>query len=268
MDFEEFEKVARDAFEAIPEQYREGIDGLVVSRDVERHPTLPDIYTLGYCDTESYPSDWVGPETTRSVVVLYYGSFRRLSRQDPDFDWQGEIHETVEHEVKHHLEWLAAEDGLEDVDYAMDESFKRSQGVEWDPWYWQAGDPVGRGTYVVEDQVYVERGFTAEEFEKAGRVRFDWRGRSYEVDLPEELGDLHFLWIAEGVEDPPPFLELVLVRRRSWWEDAKRLFSSSRPRVLESEALARPVERDGAADRAAASEGTDPRPVDPGGGDG
>ena len=99
MKYSEFERIALDAFEAVPEQYREGIDGLVVSRETVAHPTLPDIYTLGHCDTESYPSDFVGPDTTRSVVILYYGSFKNLARKDPDFDWEAEIHETVQHEI-------------------------------------------------------------------------------------------------------------------------------------------------------------------------
>lgn len=243
MKFRQFERVAREAFDAIPPEYREGIDGLVVSRKAERHPTLPDIYTLGYCDTESYPSDWVGPETTRSVVILFWGSFRELARMSDDFDWEAEIHETVEHEVRHHLEWLAAEDQLGDVDYAMDESFKRGEGLEWDPWYWQHGEPLGDGAHVVEDQVYVEVPLASKDFDEAETIRFRWQRREYEIDRPEELGDLHFVLVEGGVERAPPFLELVLVRRRSWWEDARRLFSSSRLRILESEAVARPVGR-------------------------
>jgi len=228
-------------FETIPEVYRRGVDGLVVSRESVGHPSLPDVYTLGHCDTEVYPSDWSGPDTVRSVLVLYYGSFRNLARLDPDLDWEAEIHETVEHELKHHLESLAGEDELEDVDYAMDESFKRSEGLEWDPWYFQRGEPLWEGGYAVEDQVYLEQVWSVEEFEKLGVLRMRWRGRAYEVDRPEELGDLHFVWIREGVRDPPPFLELVLVRKRSWWEDLKRLAGASRMDVLESEAVARAV---------------------------
>ena len=242
MKFRDCERVAREAFDAVPDHYKEGIDGLVVSREVARHPTLPDIYTLGYCDTESYPSDFVGPDTTRSTVVLYWGSFRQLAREAPDFDWEAEIHETVEHEIRHHLDWLAGQDELGDVDYAMDESFKRGEGLEWDPWYWQHGEPTPDGAYVVEDQVYVERGFTEAEFERADTVRFTWRRREYELDRPDELGDLHFVLVEGGVDRPPPFMEVVLVRRRSWWEDVRRLFGSSRPRILESEAVARPTE--------------------------
>ena len=221
--------------------YREGVDGLVVSRESLGHPTLPDIYTLGQCDTEAYPSDWSGPDTVRSVLVLYYGSFRSLARLDPAFDWEAEIHETVEHELRHHLESLAGGDALGDVDYAMDESFKRGEGLEWDPWYFQRGDPLEDGGYAVEDQVYLEQVWSAEAFEEAEALRLTWRGRGYEIEAPDRLGDIHFVLIRSGVLDPPRQLELVLVRKRSWWEDVKRLIGSSRPEVLESEAVARPV---------------------------
>lgn len=257
MKYQEFERVAEEAFDAIPDQYKEGIDALVVSRETVRHPTLPDIFTLGYCDTEAYPSDWSGPETVRSIIRIHYGSFQRLAALDPDFDWEAEIFETVQHEVKHHLEYLAAEDQLGDVDYVLDESFKRAEGLEFDPWYWQRGEPVGHGAYVAEDQVYVEVSLTAAEMEEARAVLFKWRGRSYAFDPPDELGDVHFVWITEGVERPPPWLEVVLVRKRTWWEDVKRLVSSSRNRILESEAVARPA-------GAGPAPGPPERPVSPG----
>lgn len=182
------------------------------------------------------------------MVVLYYGSFRSLARMDPGFDWEAEIHETVEHEVKHHLEWLAGRDELGDVDYALDESYKRGEGLDWDPWYYQRGEPLEGGVYVAEDQVYVEQVWTSEAFEKADAVGFLWKGRAYEVDRPDELGDVHFVWIRGGIQDPPALLELVLVRKRSWWEDARRILGTSRLRVLESEAEARPAAREAARD--------------------
>ena len=142
MRFREFERAARRAFGEIPEEYTSGLDGLSVRQEALPHPVFPDIYTLGMCSTESYPSDWQGPETTRSVVALYYGSFRELSRLDPGFDWEGELWETLTHEVRHHLESLADQDELGGVDYAMEESFKRSEGLDFDPCYYQSGDEI------------------------------------------------------------------------------------------------------------------------------
>jgi predicted Zn-dependent protease with MMP-like domain len=233
--YAEFERVAMEAFEAVPEHFREGIDGLVVSREAVPHPSLPDIYTLGHCDTESYPSDFSGPDTTRSVVVLYYGSFKNLARKDRDFDWEAEIYETVEHEIRHHLESLADEDDLGGVDYALDEDFKRDEGLEWDPWYYQKGSREGDGVFAVEDRVFLEQSWSAPDFEHAAWVRFRWRDQEYRIARPDTLGDVHYV-LLHGVDKAPPVLELVLVRRRTWWEDVKRLVGTSRPVVLESDA--------------------------------
>jgi len=235
MDLKRFTAAAQTAYDEIPEEYKAGIDGLVIERRADRHPTLRDIYTLGMCDTESYLSDWVGPDTTRSRVILYYGSFRAMAQLDPDFDWEAEIHETVQHEVRHHLEALSGEDALDEVDYAMDESFKRGQGLDFDPWFWQSGMPMGRGVHVVEDQVFLDQEWSGADFDAAEEIRVRWRGSEYRIPRPDELGDLHFV-LLRGMADPPPWFELVLVRKRSWWEDARRLFSTSRPRVLQSEA--------------------------------
>ncbi|NIP79913.1 MAG: hypothetical protein GWM90_12100, partial [Gemmatimonadetes bacterium] len=162
MDLAAFEREATRVWEEIPDEYRSGVDGLVIDRGDRAHPTLPDIYTLGECLTESYPSDWGGPDTTRSVLVLYYGSFRRLDGLDPEFDWEYEIWETVTHELRHHLESLALEDALEDVDYAMDENFKRFQGDPFDPYFFRSGEQVAPGVYEVERDIFLEHHYRGE----------------------------------------------------------------------------------------------------------
>ena len=235
MKFAAFRAIAERAFEEIPERFKTGIEGLIVSHAVVPHPDLPGIYTLGECITESWPSDWQGPDTTRSSVVLYWGSFKNLSAQDPEFDWDEEIWETLTHELRHHLESLAAEDQLDDIDYAMDEGFQRAEGLEFDPWYYQRGDPEGVGTYRVERHVFLEQLWPAGRFEAVGEIPFNWRGRRWAVARPERLGDVHFVWV-DGVTEPPETLELVLVRRRSWWEVATGLLRANRIEVLESEA--------------------------------
>jgi hypothetical protein len=173
------------------------------------------------------------------MVVLFYGSFRNLARLDPDFDWEAEIYETVEHEIRHHLESLANQDQLGGVDYALDEDFKRSEGRDWDPWYYQSGDTAGNGLFVVEDLAFIEQEWSGAKFERAEEIDFEWRGVAYRIARPDTLGDVHYVRI-DGVEGARS-LELVLVRRRSWWEDAKRLVGASRPVVLESDAHAQPI---------------------------
>ncbi len=211
----------------------------MVSREALPDPSHADAWVLGHCLTESYPSDWTGPETTRSLVVLYWGSFRSLARRDESFDWEEELWETLTHELRHHLESLAREDALEGVDYAVEETFKRDDGVDFDPWYYQRGEELAKGVFRVERSFYLEQVWRVEAFERAERIAFEWHGTRYRIPRPERLGDVHFVWI-EGADTGPASLELVLVRRRSWWEDVRRLGSMYRPVVLESEAEAEP----------------------------
>lgn len=239
MDFDEFERTARAAFEAIPPEYREGVDALVIDRTAEAHPHLPEIWTLGHCDTESYPSDFESAETVRSTIRLFWGSFRRLADQDDDFDWVAEIHETIEHEVKHHLEWLAGEDALGDVDAVLEQDFRREGdhggGLDWDPEYYRWGEEISPGVFAAEDLVFIEIVLSASDLKLRDGIDFALQGRWYTIPAPAELGDVHFVRV-DGLPLEGARVEVVLVRKRSWIEDARRLFGSSRPRVLESEA--------------------------------
>ena len=242
MDFAAFELASRAVFDDIPPRYREGVDGLVVRRDAVRHPRFPAVYTLGECVTEAYPSDWSGPDTVRSVVLLHWGSFSALARDEPSFDWQEQIWETLTHELRHHLESLADRDDLQGVDYAMEQSFRRDEGEDFAPDYYRHGDRIGPGVYAVEDDVYIEQSWTAKAFAAAESVRFSWAGRGYAADVPAELGDVHFLVVADDVP-PPPFVEVVLVRKPSSWRE--RLRGMLRRRsvlVMETAVRARPAE--------------------------
>ena len=71
MDYAGFERFARDVWETIPVAYKAGVDGLVIEPSANVHPEHPDVYTLGECITEEFPSQYGGPDTTRSAVVLY-----------------------------------------------------------------------------------------------------------------------------------------------------------------------------------------------------
>jgi len=234
MTFDDFEDAARDAFEAIPGDYRTGIDGLVVDRSAEAHPHIPDIWTLGYCDTEVYPGDFENTDTVRSTIRLYYGSFLKLAGRDDDFDWLAEIHETVEHEVKHHLEALAGEDGLGDVDAVMEHDFRRENGGDWDPFYYRWGDEIAPGTFVAEDLVFIEIPTSESDLRVRDGLDFAVQGSWYRIPAPTELGDVHFI-LVHGLPIGGARVEVVLVRKRSWLESAKRLLGSSRPRMFESE---------------------------------
>jgi hypothetical protein len=234
--FEEFERRAWEEWERIPAEYRAGVDGLVVERAAKPHPSQPDVYTLGECLTESYPSSFGDADSIRSMVVLHYGSFFRLSRLDAEFDWAGELWETLTHELQHHLESLAAEDALEEMDYAADENHKRYAGEPFDPFFFRQGIEED-GWRRVDDEFFLE----LPEPVRGGALRFEWRGRAYGVDAPEADADVAFLEVTDGVDEPPSALYLVLVARRGVRASLRALLRPARPNVLELEVEARPT---------------------------
>ena len=237
MTFDEFSRVAQEAFQSIPGAYREGVEGVTTVQSAEPHPDLPEVVTLGECITQGFNSDWQGPDTTRSRVVLYYGSFRHMARGDPEFDWEGEIWETLTHELQHHLESLADEDALGALDYAVDESFKRERDEPFDPWYFQWGEAVGEGAYRVEDEVYIERVLDEAEFDRVETIEFEWEGQAYRIPRPEELGDVHFV-VVKGIE---PLIQVVLIRRASWRQRLGGAFRHRDLVILDSGCKARQV---------------------------
>jgi predicted Zn-dependent protease with MMP-like domain len=235
MDFDTFFRQAHEAFETIPEEFREGVDGLTVRPEALPHPTLPGVFTLGQCVTEAYPSGWTGPETLRSVVALYHGSFLALSKTDPDFDWEGELWETLTHELRHHLESLANEDALEGVDYATEEAYRRAEGEDFDPLYYQAGVEVAPGLFQVEYDFFLEQSWEPEAFGVAEVIGFSWHGAPKRIPRPDVLGDIHYIWI-KGLEVGPGSLQLVLLRKRKWRERVRKLGGEGALELWESEA--------------------------------
>jgi hypothetical protein len=206
--YHEFEKLVAQEWRRIPERFKGGIDALIVERDAKAHPRKKDVFTLGECVTETYLSDYGGPDTTRSVVVVYYGSFHRLAAIDPQFDWEVETWETLTHELQHHLESLAAEDDLEDVDAAVEQNFLRIDGEPFDPLFYVSGVAEGGGWYRVEDCWFYET-----DASKEGPVTFEWEGRRYAVPVPEDPHAFLFITVLD-VEEPPDELCVVVRTRR------------------------------------------------------
>jgi hypothetical protein len=211
MNYRDFERRAAEVFESIPERFRAGVDGLEVSRATVAHPTLPDVYTLGECITDSYPTDFGGAGEVRSIVALYYGSFLALSRLDDEWDWDAEIYETVTHEVQHHLESLADEESLEVLDYAADQNFARREGEPFDPWFFQSGRRADGGAWEVDGDLFLEVTVGAAE-RAAGSVRVEWEGESHDVAVPRGVGAVHFERLVER-EDGTELIAVLMPRR-------------------------------------------------------
>jgi hypothetical protein len=233
MNFRQFERRAREMFDSIPGEYRAGVEYVSVSEEAVAHPEFPDVYTMGECLTGHYDLGYEMPETYRSGVHLYHGSFARLAELDEDFDWEGELWETLVHEIRHHRESLAGEDALEDFDYAADENFKRRDGQPFDPLFYRSGEPAGPGRWAVDHDVFIERVLSAAEFGAAEAFTVELDGTSATVPRPDALGDVHFVYL-EDVEAARGDVALVLVRRRGAWEALKAAFSPRAPEVLET----------------------------------
>ncbi len=210
MNLHEFEQAANQAWNTIPENFKQGVDGLVIEKDAHSHPEHDDFFTLGECVTEAYPSDFGGPDTIRSAVVLYYGSFRALALDDPQFDWQHEIKETLLHELQHHLEHLADDDSLGDVDYAVEQNYRRVEGEPFDPFFYQAGEEFADRRFRVEDDVFIEiQARTAD----AVNYQLDWLGARYAVTIPASDADVLYVVIEQEMPEVRGDLCLVRIRR-------------------------------------------------------
>ncbi|MGH7467106.1 MAG: metallopeptidase family protein [Longimicrobiales bacterium] len=240
MRFNDFEKLARQQWEKVPAEYKQGVDGLMVERDAKAQAEQDEIYTLGECQTESFPSDFGGPDTTRSAVVLYYGSFLRLSHLDGEFDWESELWETLTHELQHHLEALATTDELEDFDFAVDENFKRLDGQPFDALFFRAGARIGKNRYQVEEDVFIEVDAGAL-LAQATTIEFDWEGMRYRVLRPAATNDVRFLRVNGGPHFDRGELWLVLVPRRGVLQQLRAAWQGRPLETSESEAVAEPV---------------------------
>jgi predicted Zn-dependent protease with MMP-like domain len=234
MNFREFERRAREMFDQVPDEMRHGVEYLVVSADAVPHPEIPDVYTLGECATGEYDLGFDAPGVVRSGVHLYYGSFAALAELDPEFDWEGEMWETITHEIRHHRESTAGEDALEEMDYAEDENFKRREGQPFDPLFYRAGHPVAPDTWEVDGDLFVERILDAAAFARDAEIAVAFDGEEVRVPRPERLGDVHYVYLDGLFEDDGTDVALVLVRRRGGWESLAGLFRRREVEVLES----------------------------------
>jgi hypothetical protein len=224
--FSEFERRAHQLFAEIPDHFREGVDGLDVRPEAVPHPSLPEIFTLGECLTEHYPSDFGGAGTIRSLVVLYHGSFEELSRRSEEWDWEHEIWETLTHEIQHHLESLAADDRLELQDYVEDQNFSRRQGERFDPFFYRDGTPFQPGAWEVDGDLFVELRVEERGYRAGSRLEVEVEGERISFRAPDSLGDPHYLTL-EGVDGAVEGAELivVLIPRRGWLASVARALS-------------------------------------------
>lgn len=190
----------------VPTEYLDGIAEVVVSPRTVVHPERADVFTLGEC--VPFNVDGGDAAASQSRVVLYHGSFAALATLDPDFDWDTEAWDTLVHELRHHVEWRADDHALEAFDRAVDANHARRAGETWDPLFFLDGEEVSPGTFMVDDDCFVDRMVR----DIPAELDFSWCGAAYRVAMPPDATLPAYLSV-QGIEDAPPG-ELVLVIRR------------------------------------------------------
>jgi hypothetical protein len=227
MELAAFRSLVQDLSREIPAEFFDGVAAVDVSPRVVPHPLRADVYTLGEC----IPFH-IGTDEVLSRVVLYHGSFRALAAGQEDFEWERETHETLLHELRHHLEWRAGSEELETYDEAVEQNLRRLDGEPFDPVFYRDGERVEEGLYRVEDCIFLER--------VVARVpptaEFGWRGVQYRAALPDV--SLPAYVIVGGLGDAPSGDVCLVFLQKPRLRD---LFSP-RAAVTEIEVDARPVD--------------------------
>jgi hypothetical protein len=198
----DFRRMVDRMVEEVPPQFLEGIAQVEVSPRVVSHPGREGVYTLGEC----IPIDVAG-ENPPSRVVLYHGSFAALAREAGTFDWRAEAWETLTHELRHHIEWKANTQDLEEYDWAADQGFARADDEAFDPLFFLSGELIAPDTYQVDDDVFIDRVVTV----LPEVAELEWAGKRYRVLVPAETLPLYL--VIENVAAGPPG-DLVLAFRR------------------------------------------------------
>ena len=109
----------------IPDEFVEGLQGLHVLEEAKPEAAFRHVYRMGEYMDPGFDSFLGGNPGLGRHVALYYGSFVAIAKGQPDFDWEGELWETLTHEVRHHVESLAGDDSLVQDDRRRTAEFKK-----------------------------------------------------------------------------------------------------------------------------------------------
>ncbi len=216
MRLADFEALVRRLSAEVPPAFFDGVAEVVVSPRSVPHPTRADIYTLGECIPLPAP-EGAPARTIQSRIVLYHGSFAKLARIDPEFDWREEAWETLTHELRHHVEWRARAPALEAYDRAAEENFARQEGERFDPAFYLDGNSPAEGVYEIDGDFFLDRVVQA----PPASLELDWHGEHYRASVPPALSLPAFLTI-DGLAEPPPGDVVLVLRRKARLTDLFR----------------------------------------------
>jgi hypothetical protein len=186
MDFDTFSARAEAITASFPPDVLEGIESVEVHRDRKPDPFLHGIVRLGECETS--PLSWmVGEEAFRSRVHIYYGSFVELA-QDPRFDVEGELRETIEHEIRHHLEDRAGIKALRDEDDLFYYHARFRADMEVPAGWYRRGERLAASLWAVDLDLFLELDLRRKEWERLRGTTLEMEvlGEPLEVEIPED----------------------------------------------------------------------------------
>ncbi|MCK6479517.1 MAG: metallopeptidase family protein [Planctomycetaceae bacterium] len=212
-----FVRLAREEFEAVPEEFRRGVAGPVVVRRSRRHRRIPGYCTLGMCVPVS--TMFTLGEEHLSTVFLWYGSFVSCAMRDPGFDIAAEVRETIRHEIRHHIEDRAGSPALRNEDAAEEQDERRRSGLPFEPGYYRLGEREGKDLWRLHDDLFLEILLDHGSLARARRrgLRVEWRGERLRVpagDLASLPAFLEFEGEGDGEEGGRAGDLVLVVRER------------------------------------------------------
>jgi hypothetical protein len=204
LDFDAFARLAQEIAKAIPPAFLAGIESVDVHKEAKRHAFLADIVTLGECETSPL-SQMAGEEAFRSVVHLYYGSFVDQAEDDPSFDMEEELRETIEHEIQHHIEDRAGVKTLHEEDELFEAHARFRAGLDVPEGWYRHGEALAPGLWAVDLDLFLDLDLRAKEFEtlKGTTLALTLLEQPLEVELPADATpDEVFTVEGEGLFQP------------------------------------------------------------------
>lgn len=157
-----FRAAAETFWRGIPAKFRQGAL-LMVHAEAEPDPEHGDVFLLGACEPQFAALEEAfaaagdpRPGDRQSILHLWYGSFVEMQARAVSFDWQGELHETILHELTHHWEQRAGLDALDRFDAAQIINFARLRGQRPPMYFWRDGEAWGEGRWHIDGDVFVE----------------------------------------------------------------------------------------------------------------
>ena len=126
MTFAEFQDALAEMVEDIPDEFLTHLQGIHALPEVRLEPHFHEVYRLGeYLDPG--PGNFLGAgEGLGRHIALYYGSFAAIAQNDPTFDWDAQLWETLTHELRHHVESQAGDVSLIEDDVRRARAFRQA----------------------------------------------------------------------------------------------------------------------------------------------